>query len=446
MSDYRALSNTGQELWDKAKTLIPGGNNLVSKRSERFHPDLWPAYYDRAKGCKIRALDGKWYTDFSHMGVGSCVLGYADKRVGAVVREAVSDGSMTTLNCPEEVKLAERLTSLHPWADMARFTRTGGEACAVAIRIARAVTGRSKVAFCGYHGWHDWYLAANISDKGNLDEQLLPGLEAKGVPEELANTAIPFRYNELEEFRNVVESEGDEIAAIIMEPRREVSPDENFLSEVKKGAEEIGAVLVFDEVTSGFRVNVGGIHLTYGVNPDIAVFGKALANGIPISAVVGAEEVMSVADGCFISSTFWSERLGYVAALKTLELMEEMTVPDHLCMIGDQIKDSWRAAADAAGIPIRVSGISPLARFEFEVECPSVAETYFTQKMLEKGYLAGPAVYTSMAHDESGVADYSKAVEEVFSAIREGLERGDLSDRVRGRVKRRGFGRLTDNG
>jgi glutamate-1-semialdehyde aminotransferase len=189
----------GQKLWDKAKSIIPGGNQLLSKRAERFLPDFWPSYYEKAKGCEVWDLDGNRYYDFTGMGVCSCILGYADDDVNEAVIEAVKSGSMCTLNCYEEIELAETLISLHPWAEMIKFARTGGEACTVAVRIARAASGRSKIAFCGYHGWHDWYLAANLGDSANLDGQLLPGLKPLGVPRELTNTAIPFRYNQIED-------------------------------------------------------------------------------------------------------------------------------------------------------------------------------------------------------------------------------------------------------
>ena len=198
----------GAQLWNRAKKLIPGGNQLLSKRSEKFLPGLWPAYYSKAKGCEVWGIDGKRYYDFAQMGVGSCVLGYADPDVNTAVIKAIADGSMSSLNCYEEVELAERLIGLHPWADMVRFGRTGGEACAIAIRIARAATQKSKIAFCGYHGWQDWYISANLGDTKNLDGQLLPGLEPRGVPRELKDTALPFNYNKLDELVKIVAYRG----------------------------------------------------------------------------------------------------------------------------------------------------------------------------------------------------------------------------------------------
>ena len=288
---------TGQDLYAKARKLIPGGNQLLSKRPELFLPDQWPAYYSRAKGVDVWDMDGNRYIDCSHSGVGAPILGYADEEVESAVIEAVKAGSTTTLNCPEEVELAELLLELHPWADMVRYARTGGEIMAVAVRIARASAGRDKIAFCGYHGWHDWYLAANLAGDSTLDGHLLPGLEPAGVPRGLAGTMFPFHYNRIDQLKEIVAEHGPELAAIVMEPARGTGPAEGFLEEVRSIATKIGAVLIFDEVTSAWRMNTGGIHLTYGVVPDVAVFAKALSNGYPMGAIIGTEAVMEAAPG-----------------------------------------------------------------------------------------------------------------------------------------------------
>ena len=246
------MINKGVSLWKEAKKIIPGGNQLLSKRSEKFLPDLWPAYYSKAKGCEVWDLEGNHYYDFAQMGVGACVLGYADNDINRAVKKAIDHGSMCTLNCSEEVELAQILISIHPWAKMVRFARTGGEACSIAVRIARAYTKKSKIAFCGYHGWHDWYLASNLGKSTNLDGQLLPGLDPVGVPRELKETALPFNYNHLEELEALVKKYGNKIGVIIMEPQRGSNPKKGFLEGVRRIANGIGAVLIFDEVISGF--------------------------------------------------------------------------------------------------------------------------------------------------------------------------------------------------
>lgn len=433
----------GIELWTKAKKIIPGGNQLLSKRSERFLPGLWPSYYSKAKGCEVWGIDGSHYYDFAQMGVGACVLGYADDDVDNAVIAAIRSGSMSTLNCPEEVVLAEKLIELHPWAEMARFARTGGEACAVAVRIGRAASGKSKIAFCGYHGWHDWYLSANLAETSNLDGQLLPGLEPVGVPRELNNTVLPFNYNRLDELQKIVEEYPAEIGVIIMEPLRGKSPEPGFLEGVREIATRIGAVLIFDEVTSGFRVNVGGVHLTLHVEPDIAVFGKAMGNGYPISAIVGRRSVMDHAQRSFISSTFWTEKIGFVAALSAIAKMEKLEIQKDLVRYGEMINRGWRELATRHGLDIHIDGIPPLTHISFNVENPVAMQTLYTQEMLEAGYLLGAAVYTTYAYSDEIIKDFLDASDRVFEKLKTASLSGDVQGFLKGDVAQTGFTRLT---
>ncbi|MBI4082056.1 MAG: aminotransferase class III-fold pyridoxal phosphate-dependent enzyme, partial [Candidatus Lambdaproteobacteria bacterium] len=361
-------AGTGQALYRKGRGRIPGGTQLLSKRPEMFLPEQWPAYYARAKGAEVWDLDGRRYLDMCYSGIGACVLGFADPDVNAAVRGAIDAGSMATLNAPEEVELAELLCELHPWAEMARYARSGGEAMAIAVRIARAAAGRDKVAFCGYHGWHDWYLSANLAEEHALDGHLLRGLEPKGVPRGLTGTALPFRYNRLDELEAIVAVHGKALGAIVMEPVRDHEPAPGFLAGVRAIADRLGAVLVFDEITAGWRLNTGGAHLLYGVTPDIAVFAKAISNGYPMAAVIGTEQVMQAAQTSFISSTCWTERVGPVAALATIRKHRERSVPKHLVRVGKAVQDGWRAAAARTGLAIEVSGIPPLGHFALSCE------------------------------------------------------------------------------
>ncbi|MBL8221580.1 MAG: aminotransferase class III-fold pyridoxal phosphate-dependent enzyme, partial [Bryobacterales bacterium] len=271
----------GQRLYQKARKRIPGGTQLLSKRPEMFLPEQWPAYYAKASGAEVWDLDRNRYIDMSYGGIGACVLGYADPDVDDAVRGAVANGSACTLNCAEEVELADLLCELHPWADMVRYVRCGGEAMAAAVRIARARTKRDKIVFCGYHGWQDWYLAANLAENDALSGHLLPGLHPAGVPRGLQGTAIPFAYNDMDGLRRALQQAGDDLAAVVMEPQRGAPPAPGFLETVREETHRRNALLVFDEITAAFRLNSGGVHLLYGVMPDIAVFAKALSNGYP---------------------------------------------------------------------------------------------------------------------------------------------------------------------
>lgn len=433
----------GQDLYAKARKLIPGGTQLLSKRPEMFLPELWPSYYSRAKGAETWDLDGRSYVDVSHFGVGACVLGFADPEVDAAAQGAIRAGTMSTLNCPEEVELAELLIELHPWAEMVRYARCGGEIMAVAVRIARAATGRDKIAFCGYHGWSDWYLAANLSEVHALDGHLLKGLAPAGVPRGLRGTLQPFHYNDIQEFRAVVAAQGGELAAIVMEPSRSQGPAPGFLEEIRKTATEIGAVLVFDEVTSGWRVTTGGIHLTYGVDPDLAAFAKALANGYAMAALIGTRSVMEAAQASFISSTYWTERVGPAAALAMIRKHRREGVAAHLVEVGRRVQAGWKRCAAEAGLAVRVDGIEPLSHFEIECPNPAAAVTLFSQLMLDRGYLASAQLYASYAHEPAQIGAYLQAVAEVFGEIATALRQGDLEKRLRGPVKHSDFQRLT---
>ena len=441
MNDFH--TDSGLHLWEHAKTIIPGGNQLLSKKPEKFAPGLWPAYYSKAKGYEVWDLDGNRYLDFCGMGVGTCSLGYADPDVNSAVHSAIENGSMSQLNCPEEVELAELLVGLHPWADMARFTRTGGEACAVAVRIARAATRKDKVAFCGYHGWHDWYISSNLADQRNLDGQLLPGLEPVGVPRQLASTAFPFNYNRLDELEAIVSEHGDELGVIIMEPERYIPPEPGFLEGVRAIADRLGAVLIADEVTSGFRINLGGVHLTQGLEPDMAIFGKALGNGFPIAAVIGKRPIMDAAQESFISSTMWTERTGYAAALATLRKMQRENVPHWLNHWGEKLNAGWSRLGEIQGLDVQTKGIPPLTVVGFPGEHAQAAMTFYTQEMLQKGYLLGAAVFTCHIYTDEVIDQFLADSEEVFSRMKQHIEQGNLKDQLKSEESHAGFKRLT---
>ncbi len=432
-----------QDLYVKAKKLIPTGTELLSKRPEMFLPDLWPSYYKKAEGCKVWDLDDRQYYDFAQMGVGSCTLGYADPEVNKAVMDAVQNGSMCTLNSYEEVELAERLIALHqPWAECARFARSGGEACAIAVRIARAKTQRNRVAFCGYHGWSDWYISANIGDETQLDEQLLPGLKPMGVPRMLQGTALPFMYNDLGSLERLVDKYPNDFAAIIMEPRRGEELQEGFLEGVRCIADRIGAVLIFDEITAGFRLCIGGIHKLYGVNPDMAIFGKALGNGFPITAVIGTKDVMEAAETSFISSTFWTERIGFAAGVATLKKMESIKSPEILIKYGNKIVEALTSSARKNGLKLCVSHISPLAHIDWDYDNGLAVQTLYAQIMLDKGYLVSSAIYSTVAYNDEIIAKFSKATEEAFEMIAEAVRENTVEEQLRGPVKQSGFARL----
>lgn len=436
-----ATMGKGQKLWKRAKQIIPGGNMLLSKRAEMFLPEQWPAYFDRTSGAQVWDMDGNAYLDMGFMGIGTNTLGYSHPEVDEAVREVVTKGNLSTLNAPEEVMLAERLIEINPWADMVRFARSGGEANSIAIRIARAAAGRENVAICGYHGWHDWYLSANLADDANLDGHLLPGLDPRGVPRSLAGSTFPFMYNDIAALEELIAKRN--IGVIKMEVYRNVEPADGFLQKVRALADQHNIVLVFDECTSGFRETFGGLHLKYDVEPDMAVYGKTLGNGYAVTAAVGRRDVMEAAQSTFISSTFWTERIGSAAAFKTLEVMEREQSWTHITATGKDYRARLTDMAASHGVPVTISGLPSLTTYSVPGEQSAAFKTLITQEMLKAGFLAPPAFYASLAHTDELLDKTFAALDPIFATIANCLaDREKVEDLLDGPICHTGFNRL----
>ena len=430
-----------KELQKEAVELIPGMTQLLSKRPDRFSRGIWPTYFAQAKGVEVTDLDGNKYLDFSIGGIGATVLGYADEDVNKAVIDVINKGSATTLNPPEEVELAKKLIELHPWAQMARFARSGGEAMAVAVRIARVATKKDKIVFCGYHGWMDWYLAANLGKKEALDEHWIKGLNPNGVPKGLKDTAMPFLYNNIEDFNKAIEKAGDDLAAIVMEPIRNFEPTKEFIEAIHEMAKKKNIPLIIDEISAGFRICNGGAHLKLGFKPDIAVFSKALGNGFPISAVIGKKWVMQFAQEAFITSTNWTERVGNVAALAMINKFVKNDVSKHLVKIADMVWQGWQELAKKHDLKIHIGGFKPMIHFSFE-QNHSTNIAYFTQEMLKKGFLASGGFYSMYAHKEEHVRKYLNAVDEVFADLSVLIKNNKVGEKLEGQIVQEGFGRI----
>ena len=432
--------NKGQKLLKKAKKIIPGGNQLLSKRSEMFLPDFWPNYYSKAKGCKIWDLEKKMYYDFAGMGVTACTLGYSNNHINKSIIKAVKQGSLTTLNAPEEYEFARLLIKIHKWSEMVKFSKSGGEACMMAIRIARAFSKKEKIAFCGYHGWHDWYLSANLDNNKSLDNQLLPELKTIGVSDTYRGSIFPFYYNKIESLEKLLKKQN--IGIIIMEPMRSVPPKVNFLSNVRKLATKYKCVLIFDEITSGFHDYYGGLHMKYKVYPDIAIFGKSIANGFPISAIIGKKNIMGKSQDTFISSTMWTEKIGFVAGMKTLKYMKEKKIQNQIVKKGKFIQKIWHDNAKISNLKINVSGQDSMPYLSFDYKNNLEISTYFTQEMLKKKFLAGNLVSISSAHSLEIMKKYKQACLITFKKISNILTLKKKFP-LKGPVKHSTFRRLT---
>jgi glutamate-1-semialdehyde 2,1-aminomutase len=431
-----------QAAYRVAKTLIPGGTQLLSKRPEMFAPEQWPAYYREARGCEVIDLEGRKFLDFSLGGILSTILGAGDPDVNAAVIRRVSLGAMSTLQTHDEVQLAQELIAIHPWSEQVRFTRSGGETMAVAVRIARAATGRDKVALCGYHGWHDWYLAANLGGE-SLGGHLLPGLDPAGVPAALVGHTLTFHYNRLEELDVILTNHSHELAAIVMEPTRYADPEPGFLEGVRERCDRHGIRLIFDEISVGWRFCLGGAHMKYGVMPDLAVFAKALGNGFPIGAVVGKATTMEAVQRSFISSTFWTEGVGPAAALACVRKMRRIDVPAHLARIGALVRTGWTELGAKHGLPVKAGGRPEMALLAFDHPDSAALLTLMTARMLKRGFLAAGGFNPMLAHEPHHIAHYLAALDEVFAELASAITGNDIASRIGGPVKHTGFARLT---
>jgi glutamate-1-semialdehyde 2,1-aminomutase len=432
---------SGESLYLRAKQIIPGGNSLLSKRPEMFLPNGWPNYFSKANGIQVTDIDGNTFTDFSIMGIGTNTLGYGDQFVDEAVLSTVKSGNMSSLNPPEEPILAEMLLSIHSWAGGVKFARTGGEANAIAIRIARAATGRDGVAICGYHGWHDWYLSSNISDGNALDEHLLSGLSTLGVPKKFKGLTQTFRYGNFEEFENVIKDPA--LGTIMMEVSRTHDANLEFLKHIRSRCSELGIVLIFDECTSGFRENLGGIHLKHGIDPDMIMLGKALGNGYAINAILGRENIMSHAERTFISSTFWTERIGPTAAIATLKRMQEIKSWEILAENSLYIRRQLSHSFETFGLQGKFSGLAPLISFQINHVDFQAIKTYLTQEMLLKGFLASNLIVVSTMHTRTETDRYIEALKPILKVISDVVNNGrSIYDSLNYPVSHTGFQRL----
>ncbi len=403
-----------KKIYKKAQKIIPNGSMLFSKKPEIYLPGGWPTYYKKTKGIYLWDLNNKKLKDL-YFGVGQNILGYANSKVDNRVIDACKKGNMSSLNCTEEVELAEKLIELHPWADMVKFARSGGEINSIAIRIARAASGNDKVAICGYHGWHDWYLAANLKNNQNLNKHILKGLNPHGVSKSLKNTIFPFTYNNFDELKELVKKY--KIGTIMMEVRRDKEPKDNFLQKVRKLCNQKKIILIFDECTSGFRQCLGGLHKFYKVYPDMAVFGKALGNGYAITSLLGKKDIMKESQKSFISSTFWTERIGYAAGLQTLSEMKKVESWKIITKNGRYIKNLWRQIADENNIKINIGGLDALPIFNFDQKNLEY-KTLIIQEMLKKNYLVSNVIFLSVLHKKNILDQYIDNLNKVFKLIK----------------------------
>ena len=435
--------NKGYNLWLEAEKLIPGGNSIISKRPERYAGKLWPTYFTKSKGCKIWDLENKKYIDFAQMGIGASILGYSNFELNKFIKKKIDQGISTTLNSFEEVDLAKKLLQLNKGFKGVKFARSGGEAMMVAIRLARALNkNHQEIAFSGYHGWFDWYLATNLQTKKNLNEHLLPGLDAIGVDKKLKGSIYPFSYNNALELEKLIKKNKN-IGIVVVESARYDYPEKNFVQQVNKICKKNNLILICDEITSGFRISNTGAYKKIGFTPQIVVYGKGLGNGFPITAIVGKKKIMKNATKSFISSSNWSERVGFCAALKTIEIIEKKKVWKHLDKIGRQIKEGWLKIFKKYNLDITVSNFLPLITMKLNYgKENNLILTYYIQEMLKKNYLVSSSIYISFAHSQKLVKKYLNDTDKVFEKISQLLKEKKIKKEISTNIRSDAFKRL----
>jgi glutamate-1-semialdehyde aminotransferase len=432
------------EIYRRAQELIPGGTQLISRRPTRYASGASPVYAVRAQGARFWDVDGNEYIDWAS-GIGAIILGYCDPVVDDAVRAQIGRGINFSINHELEVELAEELVRTIPCAEMVRYTKCGGEACAVAVRIARGTTGRDKILFCGYHGWHDWYLAANLDAEANLNAHLFPGIEPIGVPRGLAGTAIPFPYGDLARLGETLDAHRGAVAAVIMEPLRSEMPPAGYLAGVAELCRDHGAVLIFDEVSSGLRFGMQGAQGFVGVTPDMAVFAKSISNGYPMGVVAGKRTVMEPAARMFISSTYWSDAIGLVAALTTIRELRRREVPAYLAQFGAKLQVRINLAARETGFGAKCTGLDRHSHIDFPADDAAVRTklaTLYIQEMAKRGCHGYPSFYLNAAQGTAELEQTAAAARETFMLLAEGLERGTLDRLLECDLQQDAFRRL----
>jgi glutamate-1-semialdehyde 2,1-aminomutase len=432
-----------QQTFARALELIPGGTQLISRRPSRYAAGVSPAYATRAKGARFWDIDGHEYVDWVS-GIGAIILGYADPVVDDAVCRQIGLGNCFSINHELELELAEELVRLVPCAEMVRYAKCGGEACAIAVRIARGATGRDKILFCGYHGWHDWYLAAN-HDAGGLDAHLFPGIDPIGVPRALAGTAIPFAFGDLTALGQRLDDHRGQVAAVIMEPMRSEAPPDGYLAAVARLCREHDVILIFDEVSTGFRQSAGGVQPIVGVTPDLAVFAKSISNGYPMAAVVGRRGVMEAAASMFISSTYWSDVIGLRAALATLRELERRGTPAYLQRLGTELRQRVNQVAAETGCPVDCGGLAVHPHLHFRTDDaalrPKLA-TLYVQEMAKRGCHGYASFYLNGAQGSAEVEQTIDAARATFAIIERAVHNGTVDALLECEPQRDAFRRI----
>ncbi len=438
MYEYKGVKRS-MEIYKEAGKVIPGYTQLRSRLASGFAQGVSPVYADRARGSRFTDVDGNEYIDWVNA-VSAIILGHHDDVVDDAVKEQIDRGSIYTVNSPKEVELANELIDTIPSAEMVKFSKGGGDACAAAARIARGATGRDIILFSGYHGWHDWYQSANYLDFPDL----VTGVGTRGVPKALAGTAIPFGEGDIDRLAMLFERHKGEVAAVMMEPIRSTDPPEGYLEAVKQLCHDSDAILIFDEVSCGWRIAIGGAQEYYGITPDMTVVAKCISNGYPMGAVVGRREFMEPAEDMFISSSYWSDNIGLTASITTIRELKRRNSPARFKEIGENIRAAVKEAIGDVGISAGVVGLfkSPALRIDLPDESlrPKVM-TLFIQEMAKRGVHTSGGFMATLAHTDEDIRITADAAREALEVVRDGLE-GGLDELLEAEERRESIQRI----
>jgi glutamate-1-semialdehyde aminotransferase len=406
-------------LLERARGLIPGLTQTLAKGPAQHVRGVSPAYLQSGRGARVRDVDGNEYTDWS-MAIGPLVLGYAHPAVDEAIRRQLADGITFSLMHPLEVEVAEMLRDFVPNAESVRFSKTGADVTSAAVRVARAFTGREKVVTCGYHGWHDWSIA--VTDR------------TRGIPASTRDLSFTFEYNRIE---TLLESIDRDTACVILEPVVFAPPAPGFLEEVRDVCRRNGALLVFDEMWTGFRLALGGAQEKFGVVPDLATFSKAIANGMPLSALTGRRDVLAVLEkDVFFYTTFGGEALSLAAARACLRELADRSVPRVLAETGARIRDGYNRLARTLGVDAwtRCVGMDcrTLVVFDGPGDVPLLTRSLVQQELVRRGILWGGSHTVSFSHGERDVSSLLAAYAEILPIVDEARETGRLHEALLG--------------
>jgi len=409
-------------LYERSLKSIPLASQTFSKSALNYPLGASPLFFEKGEGAYVWDYDGNKYIDYV-LGLMPMILGYKDPEVDLAIKNQLNKGIIFSLPTDLEIELSELLIRLIPSAEMVRFGKNGSDATSAAIRLARAFTNRNRVAICGYHGWHDWYIGSTIR---NL-----------GVPKSVSDLTSKFNFNDSESLESLLKSDPSGFAAVIMEPTGAFEPRKDFLKEVRELCDKYGVVLVFDEIVTGFRVNMGGAQKKYNVIPDLSTFGKAMANGMPISAIVGSRKIMKLMDDIFFSSTFGGEALSLAASIATLNKLERLNAPLIFKSTGESINLTITNLIAEVGLSnvIKIIGVDWWPRFEinsYKDISQIEISTLLRQELIENGIFIGGGFNLSLSHDNDVLAETYLSMRKAFEKLSEYLDMPNPSVNLRG--------------